>query len=84
MDLTLKQIKTLLHALEISAQQYEEHSRRAALAASVVRGYSCPPDGVAESYEQMAARCGEQATELRNLAANLKIKYRREAEKEEE
>jgi hypothetical protein len=84
MDITTKQIKTILHALEVAVQKYEELLRVAQHHAESMRSYTNASGFLAERYEAAASDCDVQIMELKNLASSLSTRYRQECEKLEE
>jgi hypothetical protein len=81
MDLTLPQIKTLLHALEVAVQNYEELRHVEQRLAETISRYASGPKRLLDPHEAAVENCDNAILEFKNLAAGLKTRYRIELEK---
>jgi hypothetical protein len=78
-------MKTLLHALEVAAERYEEQRHAAALSYyHVEQRQRFGSKSVLEAHAKMEAAFETQLGELMNLAANLEKAYQRRLEEEED
>jgi hypothetical protein len=84
MDLTVNQIRTLLHALEVAVQRYEEQRHVAQHQKDIVSGFLCAPPFMAQRYAQSVEDCDMQILALKNLACDLEKRYRQECKKMED
>jgi hypothetical protein len=81
MELTHPQIKTLLHALEVAAQKYEELRRVEQHQADTIGRYTCRPAYLLEPHEAALENCDNAILEFKNLAADLLTRYQMEIER---
>ena len=81
MELTLPQIKTLLHALEVAVQKYEEIRCVEQHQVKTLSRYTNGSSLLVEPHEQAIRNCEVATQDFKNLELNLKKRYQIECDK---